>query len=360
MAVISGVSVERMARIVAVAQAGHDAIVKTERIREPIVVTGATGFIGRRLVARLVDEGYRPRAFVLPDDTTPPSWSDTVDVVRGDVSHPASVARGLDGAATVFHFAAVVGDWGAEALFERVTVRGTDNVLREAARLGARALLASSVVVYGDAIGKAVCDEERPHGRPLGPYSRSKQAQERLAREIEGSAGLRVTIVRPTNVYGPGSVPWVDMVAAELERGAPTLIGGGRRAAGLTYVDNVVDVFVRAAERPGATGRVYNASDDDGVTWLRYFTELSALVGADPPKSIPQPAAALAARGLETAYRLLGRKERPLITREALNLVGSHHRVPIRRAIEELGYAPRVSYPEGMRAVAEYLAARRR
>ena len=354
---------------------------KIERIREPILVTGATGFIGRRLVHRLRQEDYKPRAFVLPHDPIPSDWNalfarpdpaktsdsatsgapgEAVQVVRGDVTQRASVAAATRGARTVFHLAAMVGDWGRAEQHERVTVRGTEHVLCEAAHQEAHVILASSVVVYGNAIGTAVCDENRPFGTPLGPYSRSKQAQERLAQKYEGSEGLKVTIVRPTNVFGPGSVPWVDQAVAELERGSPALIGGGRKCAGLTYVDNVVDVLIRAAERPATIGRIYNASDDNGVTWLRYFTELAEIVGAPSPKSIPHVVARLAAAPLETAYRLARRTGRPPITREALNLVGSHHRVPISRAQQELGYSPPVSYADGMKAVAAYLHDKRR
>jgi nucleoside-diphosphate-sugar epimerase len=325
------------------------------RISEPILVTGATGFIGRRLLKRLRDDGYHPRALVLPDDAVPIEWGDAVHVSRGDVSHRAQVMAAMRDVATVFHLAAVVGDWGSDADHERITVRGTEHVLGEAAQSGARAVLASSVVVYGNAIGSQVCDEQRPMGRPLGAYSRSKQAQEGIAHQLEAQQGLKVTVVRPTNVYGPGSRPWVDMVVAQLQSGEPTLVGGGRRCAGLTYVDNVVDVFVRAAAAPAAVGRAYNASDDNGVTWLRYFTELAKMVGSPEPHSIPDWVARAAARSYEGAYRLLRRSERPPLTREALNLVGSHHRVPIERARLELGYDPPVSYTEGMKAVAEYL-----
>lgn len=332
--------------------------VQSERIHEPILVTGATGFIGRRLVQRLVSEDYRVRALVLPGDALPDDWADHVEVRRGDVTQPSNVTAAMRGVRTVFHLAAVVGDWGSAELHDRVTVRGTEHVLSAAAHVGARVLLASSVVVYGTAIGTSVCDEQRPMGTILGPYSKSKQAQERLARRLEETAGLKVTIIRPTNVFGPASAPWVDQAVAELRRGNPTLIGGGRHAAGLTYVDNVVDVFVRAAERPGTVGRVYNANDDNGITWLRYFTELAELSGAAPPKSIPRAVAKLAAYGLETGFRLARRDERPPITREALNLVGSHHRVPITRARDELGYVPLVDYVEGMRHVAAYLKER--
>ncbi|HZO12592.1 MAG TPA: NAD-dependent epimerase/dehydratase family protein [Polyangiaceae bacterium] len=326
-----------------------------ERIAEPIVVTGATGFIGRRLTARLLQDGFSPHALVLPSDPIPIEWGDRVRIFHGDVADRLDVMNAMREVRTVFHLAAVVGDWGSHALHRRVTVNGTEHVLAEAARREARAILVSSVVVYGHRIGREICDESLPFGRPLGPYSKSKQEQERIARRLEAQRSLKVTIVRPTNVYGAGSRPWVDTPLEVMRAQRPILVGDGRQCAGLTHVDNVVDVLVRAAASHAAVGRTYNASDDNGVTWLRYFTELASLAGAPAPRSIPRAPAAIAAVGCEAAYRLLRIAERPPITREALNLVGSNHRVPIERAKHELGYAPRVSHQEAMKEIAAHL-----
>ncbi len=328
----------------------------------PALVTGATGFIGRRLVARLLAEGCAVRALVLPEEAVEGVWpgTGTVEVFRGDVADAGAVERAVRGAGTVFHLAAVVSDWGPEELFRRVTVGGTANVLGAAAAAGARAVLASSVVVYGDAIGRDVCDEEHPFGRPMGPYSRSKQAQETLGRELAAERGLALTIVRPTNVYGPGSKPWVHDLVAQLRSGRPALIGGQPRNAGLCHVENVVQVLVRAAASPRAVGRAYNACDGSDVTWERYVTDVARLAGTDPPRTVSPLAARIGARVGEAVFRLLRRKRRPPITREALNLVGSNHRVPIDRARAELGYEPRVPYEDGIEQVAAYLRGLRR
>jgi len=325
------------------------------KIAEPIVVTGATGFIGRRVVKRLVSQGYKPHAFVLPQDALPKEWADGVQVTRGDMTDRASVDAAIKDSATVIHLAAVVGDWGAEDLHQRVTVEGTRHVLAATAANGARALLASSVVVYGDQIGHATCHEDHPHGRALGPYSRSKQAQERIALELEASASLRVTIIRPSNVYGPASAPWVDSTVAQLRSGGPCLVGGGEQNAGLVYVDNVVDFFIRVAERPESVGRTFNLCDDLDVTWKRYFSDLSKLCGAGAPKSIPRFVASMAASVMERTYKILKREQRPDITHEALNLVGSNHRIPIDKARAELGFEPRVGYEEAMKRIAAYI-----
>ncbi len=320
------------------------------------LVTGATGFIGRRMVARLLDEGHRVRALVLPGESIEGAWpGGAIDVVRGDVTRPDSLTAALEGVDILIHLAAMVGDWGAEDLHRRVTVEGTENVLR-AAPATCRVVLASSVVVYGDAIGRDVCDEDHPHGRPMGPYSRSKQAQETLARALAVERGMSLTVVRPTNVFGPGCKPWVHDVADVLRKGQPCLIGGGDQNAGLCHVDNLTSLLVRAATVPEAVGRVYNAADGSDVTWRTYFTDLAGLIGARPPRSIPRVAARLGASLGEGFGRLLRRRSRPALTHEALNLVGSHHRVPIDRARAELGYAPEVGYAEAIEQIRACLA----
>lgn len=340
--------------------AGKDALGSLDRSRipDPIAVTGATGFIGRRLVARLVAEGYRVQALALPSDPIPIAWGkDRVSVRRADVTRRSDVVDGLAGSRFVFHLAALVSDWGTPEDHRRVTVVGTENVLTEAAARGERAVLVSSVAAYGDKLSATLCDEDTELGRPLGPYGAAKQAQERVALELEGTRGLRVTVVRPANVYGAGSGPWVDILCRQLAEKAPTLVSGGDFAAGLTHVDNVVDVLVRAAERVGAVGRVYNANDEHGVTWKRYVGALAELTGAPAPRSVPRALAGVAAHLSESMQRALRRKERPSVTLEALNLCQGPLRVPIDRARRELGYEPPVDFESGLREVADYLRA---
>jgi nucleoside-diphosphate-sugar epimerase len=324
----------------------------------PVLVTGATGFIGRRLVARLLEEGAAVRALVLegdPGEVHLPKGS--VEIIRGSVADRSSADRAVKGADVVFHLAAVVGDWAPEELFRQVTVEGTRNVLSAAAEAGARAVLASSIVVYGDAIGRAECAEDRPFGKPAGAYSRSKQEQERIAGDLGRRAGLAVTTLRLANVFGPGSRPWVEMAIEQLKSGAPALIGRGDQNAGLCYVDNAADAFIRAALTPSSAGRAYNVSDASDITWRRYFEDLARASGSRPPGSLPRPLAKLAAHACEGLWSALGRKSRPPVTHEALNLVSSHHRIPIDRARRELGFEPKVSYEDGMARVKESLRA---
>jgi nucleoside-diphosphate-sugar epimerase len=322
------------------------------------LVTGASGFIGRSLVAHLAAATRdRVRALVLPDERVELA---AAEIARGDVTRPETLAGALRGVRTVYHLAAVVGDWGPEHLFQDVNVEGTRNLLLAAARAGVdRVVVVSSLVVYGSQLLTEVCDEERPRERGCGPYSRSKAAQEQIALDFHRFGRVPVTVVRPGNVVGPGSLNWVDLPAALLRAGRGLLVAGGDGDAAFTWVDNLVDLVVRAGRTPTAAGRIYNANDGCGITWRRYFADLARLVGAPPPRvSVPARAALGAAAALESAWRAARRPGRPLLTREAVTLLAARHPVPIVRAACELRFAPEVEYGEALERLARYLRAK--
>lgn len=263
----------------------------------------------------------------------------------------------MQGAATLIHLAAVVSDWGDERLYWEFTVEGSRHLFDQALKTGARVVLVSSIVVYGDKIRTQSCPEESGYGKTFGPYSRTKQAQEKLAWEYHNTKGMKLSVVRPANVYGPGSGPWLHDVVNVLQSGSPGLISGGNMNAGLAYVDNVADIIIRAGSSAAALGRAYNACDGLSVTWKDYFSDISAMIGARTPRSIPRPLAAVAASACETLWHRLNIKKRPPITQEALNLVGSDNRFPMDRARSELGYEPSVTYAEGLKRTKEYIDA---
>jgi nucleoside-diphosphate-sugar epimerase len=324
------------------------------QVPSPTLVTGATGFIGRRLVDRLISAGFRVHVLALPDDPLPAHWHGSVTAVTGDISESETVHRAMSGCSSVFHLAAVVGDWGPESLYQRVTVDGTRYIFQAAMEQGARVVLASSIVVYGHRLRSGRCDESSEMGRPQGPYSRAKQAQERLASDFARSGG-DVRIVRPANVYGPHSGPWVQEVVKVLAEGMPALVSGGGNNAGLVHVDNVVDVLLRAAGPAAASGDVFNACDELPVTWSRYFGNLARIIGAPAPRSLPAWLVWSLAWLMETGGRALRLESRPALTREAVNLIAADYHVPATRAREVLGHEMLVDYDAGIAAIAESL-----
>jgi nucleoside-diphosphate-sugar epimerase len=326
-----------------------------EKIEQPVLVTGATGFIGSRVVHKLLQNGVAVKVLARPNKAMPSEWKDKVEIVRGSISDPGAVEKAAQGAKTIIHLVAIVSDWGDEKKYWEFTVEGSRLIFEQAIKNKARVVLAASIAVYGDKIHSQSCPEETGYGKTFGPYSRTKQAQEKLAWDYYKNKGLRLTVVRLANIYGPRSGPWLHDVINVLRSGSPGLIAGGKMNAGLAYVDNAADMLILSGSTEKAIGRAYNACDGLDVTWRDYFTDIADMIGFGNPKSIPRPLAVFGAYLLEGIYKLFGIQKRPLITREALNLVGSDNRIPIDRIRNELGYTPQVSYAEGLKRIKEYI-----
>jgi nucleoside-diphosphate-sugar epimerase len=140
-----------------------------------VLVTGANGFLGRRLVEQLLERGHAVRAFVLPGEAVPAQWSGRVEILRGDMTAPQAIADAAAGMDAICHLAALVGDGHSKAAQARITVGGTRNVVEAARRHRCHVILASSICAYGDHIQRGACPEDRPYGRAQGSYGWAKQ-----------------------------------------------------------------------------------------------------------------------------------------------------------------------------------------
>ncbi|MFT5717909.1 MAG: nucleoside-diphosphate-sugar epimerase [Oleiphilaceae bacterium] len=330
--------------------------INKQKIKEPILVTGAAGFIGRRLVKRLLDEGRQVSAFDVMACPESLQGETNLDWFQGDISKREDVKKAVHGCHSIFHLAALVGDWGQAALHQKITVEGTQ-ILFELALSSLskpRVVLASSIVVYGDQLNGERCYEGMPHGWFYGPYGKSKQAQETIMHQFI-QQGLDIRIVRAANVYGAGSRPWVDDVCVELKKGMPVLIAGGNYNAGLVHVDNVIEILILACESDSARGQIFNAADEEGVTWRQYMKDLAVCCSASKPKSMPRIIAKYFAKTGELAYHLMKVESRPPLTAEALNLIGSNHRIDMTKTKELLEYQPVKYYREGIEEIRQYL-----
>ncbi len=325
-------------------------------IKTPVVVTGAFGFIGHRIVDALIELGITEIvAFDLPGFEINDTWQGKVKYVAGDIANKSDVDSAMNNAGTVVHLAAMVGDWVPIELHDKVTINGSEFIFDAAVKHNARVVLSSSVVVYGDNLPNQTCDEEKEWGKSLGPYSISKQKQEKLAWEYHNNKGMKLTIIRPGTVYGPGSKPWVHDVVETLQTGVPALVSGGEFNAGLVYVDNLVQMFLLAATKDAALGQVFNGGDGSTTTWKTYMTDVAKVLNINSIKSTPlwivKPVSSL----LESVWHLFNIKTRPPITRESLNIVCGAMLIPISKAENLLGYNPEINYDEGKKQVEKYI-----
>ncbi|MEO0899375.1 MAG: NAD-dependent epimerase/dehydratase family protein [Bacteroidota bacterium] len=323
-------------------------------IEQPILVTGATGLIGRVLVDRLLKEQFEIHVFVLPTDHIPIRWEGRVRIHWGDIRERRYVKQAMENCQTVFHLAAVIHDWKGRNVYQEINVDGTSHVLEIAAQKGIRAVLTSGVAVYGTDLRYAICHEERPHGPAVGYYSQSQQAQERIALKLIKEAKLKCSILRPASVYGPGSRTWVHRLIEAMKNG-PTLLGDGHQNAGLVHVKNVVEMLMLLATHPAALGEIYNGAEENNVSWKQYQTDLSRIAHTPPPRHFIKEISWPLANLQENIWRALNLSSRPHFTREAINRILANHRIPIDKIKNELGYKEVISYQEGMQELASYL-----
>jgi nucleoside-diphosphate-sugar epimerase len=317
------------------------------------VVTGATGCIGRVLCRELKARGWRVRALVRPGRKHTHLAGSVEKIHTGDVLAPESLNGLAEGADVVFHLAARVTDHGSREQFYTAILDGTRNVLRESAGRAGRFVQVSSTTACGVGSHLQGRKEEDPCLKSGVPYSDAKLEAEALVGSQGGRFPGSFTVVRPSNVLGPGS-PYVDEVCRRLlsPLGVP-LIDGGRHDASLVYVDNLVDAIIRAGTRPEAAGRTYHVCDDWQVSWMRYLTDLAAFLNKAPKGDIPFRLAWVTGRVLERVCTPLGL--RPPVTRLAAHIMGRDNHVNTSRAQTELGWRTRVSYAEAMQQVGRYV-----
>ena len=320
---------------------------------QKVTVTGAAGFIGRKLVEQLLAEGAIITAVDLPGVPFP-AWSG-VECVNSDLSDAAQLKQLCSQKDFIFHLAFPVSDWEKEEKFQQ-TLKHSEEICRLAAVAGTRLVITTSVVVYADQIGKGLITEETPYGKANGHYMAYKQKQERIALQYAHEHKADIRIVRPANVYGAGSKPWVVEVARVLAKGVPGLIDGGKGRAGLVLVDNVVEVLLLTAKADVPRGEIFLAVDDNTVTWHDYFSSIADFIKADAPKSIPRFLAEIAATGGELTWKTLGLAGRPPLTRQALMLVGADNDFKNDKIKRVLGFKPVKTHEQGLWEIAAFLA----
>lgn len=322
-----------------------------------VLVTGGPGFIGRRVVQRLLDAGWRVSSLSLPGESPLPTWQGRVKMLHADLAAPGALDAVPGDVDTVVHLASVVGLAGEYEKQWRIIADGTRQVCDLAVRLQARVVVVSSIAVYGDKIRHQVCRAEDGHGAWQGAYGRAKQGQERIALASAQEHGLRLTLVRPGNVYGlGGSSAWGDRLLQGIRDTGGGVIGdAGRNSAGLVHVENLADALVLAATHERAVGRTFNVCDDEPVTWRRFMDDMAALVGKPPPPQFPLEPLLELAMANEDPATLTPPRDPALPFLEALNLVGFDNRFDAAAIRHELGWSPRVSYGEALLQMREQL-----
>ena len=321
-----------------------------------ILITGASGFVGRRMTEMLHGSGVALR-LLLRDSSDLGSLDVTgCDIERCSLADAEGLARAMRGVRIVYNCAGRSSDWGSWAAFRAANVDGVANLLETALRAGtvARFVHVSTTDIYG--YPEAPCDETRGFRDVALPYNRSKGAGDRLVLDFGRRTGLPVTIVRPATIFGPRSKDWVDELARLLIARRALTIGRGRSLAGLVYVDDVVDAMTSLAQTPSAVGEAFNVVDPTLVTWRSYFDAIADAIGAPRARLDVGPKTAMMIGSIcETAYRIMRVKSRPLFTRHVVYLLSRSQQYDSGKLSHTIPSFPRIGVARGLEMTAAWL-----
>jgi len=307
-----------------------------------VLITGATGFVGRTLCPYLVERGVRLRALVRP--TSNHAFLESLGVERawGDLRDPPALTQALSGCTAVVHAAAHFRLWGRRRDFFAVNVAGTRNLLAAAQQTGVeRFVHISTIAVVGRPPRRATITEETPC-RPWDAYQESKLEAERLVL----SSGLPVIVLRPGAIYGPGSHYAANRLFFEDPlQGRPLQVHRGRHITFPTFVRDVAQAVHLSLSR-GRIGQVYNICGE--CLTQRQVGETVARVLGRPARFIPVPGWGMVvlAWAWSALAHVTGRE--PYYPLGLYPYIFYDWPVSIEKAQRELGFAP-TPFEEGAR-----------
>jgi nucleoside-diphosphate-sugar epimerase/predicted dehydrogenase len=314
------------------------------RTEPSVLVTGAGGFLGRRVVSALLQKGHRVRAFV-HTSAPPPEWieAEGLDVVSGALGNADSMQRAASGMQVVVHCAARVTRRGSRAEFFRDNVTGTTQLWDAAVAAGVgRFVHVSSVGIYGANGSSHPIHEDTdydPHPELRGAYAWSKVEADRRVRAAGLAGRPRVVIIRPGILVGAEGPRFTARLVLGSFRGRLVVVGHPGALLPLCHVDDAAAAVLAAIDAPHAEG-AYNIVDDElsQEEWLRNPAGRST---STRPMFLPPLLLAIPAAGLEFACRIT-RRPAPPLSRYKIRRATESLRYDTSRARRDLKWAPTV------------------
>ena len=302
----------------------------------PILVTGANGFIGRRLVQVLTEHDYIVRRCTRSVDGSS-------DVVVGEIGPETDWNTAILGVTTVVHLAALVSDRVKEPIaeFRRVNVDGTLALAHHCMRAGVkRFVYLSSIGVNGIQSSRPFTELDAPH--PREPYAISKYEAEQGLSQLVRSGGMEVVIIRPPLVYGPDARGNFDRLLRMVSKSVPLPFGAIHNKRSYVALDNLIDLIITCIEHPAAANETFLAGDGEDLSSTELLHRIAKALDK-PVRLFPVPVFVLT-----FLASLLGKGA--MVRRFCDSL-----QVDISKAQALLGWKPHVSVDEGLlRAVKNF------
>lgn len=316
-----------------------------------VLVTGVTGFTGGHLARALKRRGHTVRGLVRPRSLERPATASLraagIELVSGDLTDAAAVASACVGVDVVYHIAASYREAGQpDSAYRDVNVTGAVNVLEGAHRAGVRRMVHCSTGGVHGHVEDPPADEEAPFN-PGDIYQQSKLDAERALRREADRLGFDVVIARPIGIYGPGDTRFLKMFRG-ISRGRFPMLGPGEVFYHLTYIDDLCEGFRLCGEVAAAARRTYLLAGPRYTTLNELVALIAAELKARPPRMhLPVWPVWLAGALCEAICVPL--RVSPPLYRRRVDFYTKSRAFDTTRARTELGFAPAVDLPEGIR-----------
>lgn len=323
-----------------------------------VLVTGAGGFLGRYIVERLLSRGDRVRA--LGRIRYPELQSLGIEFVQADLRDRDSVVDACRSVEMVFHTAGITGLGGRWKDFYQVNTLGTRWIIEGCRRHGVgRLVYTSSPSVVFDGNDQCGVDESAPYPRRwFSHYAHSKALAEQEVLSANGQNGLLTCVLRPHLIWGPRDRSLIPKLLDRARRGRLVRVGDGTNQIDTTYVENAADAHIQAADalKPdsAAAGKAYFISQGEPVNCWEWINKQLALAGLPPVRrSVSFATAWTLGACFEVAFRVLGLRSDPPMTRFLAAQMARSHYFSIARAKADFGYSPAISTAEGIRRMVD-------
>jgi nucleoside-diphosphate-sugar epimerase len=310
-----------------------------------VFITGASGFIGKALARRCRELGAEVSGLDFKAD---PEWG----VIAGDLTRGHEWQQALEGVDIVIHCAALVSNTASMDEAWRINVRATADLLANSVSAGVtRFIQLSSVAAYGfDAT--QVLTEAQPL-RPMGnTYVDTKIASEHIVLATHAGSAMDCTIVRPGDVYGPASRPWVVLPLEMLQSGKFLLPARGEGLFSPVYIDDLVEGLLLAAGHREGAGQIFNISGGIEPSCAEFFGYHANMAGAKAPRTMATSTALFIAETARVLAQAFGAKTE--LGRGTIDMLSRKAGYSIEKAQRVLGYEPQVSLEEGMRRTEQW------
>ena len=324
-----------------------------------VLVTGGGGFVGLAIVRQLAAMGVETT--VVGRHHYPAAEAIGARSLVGDICDLEFLKQAANGHDAVFHVAAKAGIWGDREAYYSVNVQGTENVIEACLVNGIRTLVHTStpsVVFNGNNLQGG--DESLPYSKnPLCHYAETKILAEKKVL-VANSEQLRTASLRPHLIWGPGDTQIIPRLIQRGRQGKLKIVGDGRNLVDISYVDNVADAHVLAAENLAtvgtAAGQAFFISQGEPVVLWNWINELFNRVAISPvSKQVSFGAAYKAGRIVESLYSLLRLQSEPQMTRFLAEQLAKSHWFSIDKAKKIFSYSPKISTSVGMDRLVTWL-----